>query len=223
MNIYQELKFDNIESLLENAYPVLSAVLAKQHWHELIQDYFAKHNASRPEFYHLPLEFLDFLKNERNNQTDPEYLYELAHYEWTELALDYAEVEIPQQGIDRHGDLLHGHVVISPLAWLLQYHYPVHRIGVDYQPTETPQKPTYLIVYRDRDENIGFTLVNELTALLLNLIQQNPAQTTYSILTDMIKQLKMTDAATIIDGAKATLKNLRQQDIILGTRKIRNS
>ena len=76
-------------------------------------------------------------------------MLELAHYEWVELALSIDEREPDPASVDPRGDLLDGRPEISPLVWSVQYRFPVHRISPENQPSEPPQSPTHLVIYRN--------------------------------------------------------------------------
>ena len=49
----------------------------------------------------------------------------------------------------------------------------VHRIGQEFQPQAPDPEPNHLVVYRDRDEEVGFMHINPVTARLLQLIDQD--------------------------------------------------
>ena len=53
-----------------------------------------------------------------------------------------SENDADEVAADPAGDLLEGRPVASPVAWLLSYQYPVHRIRPDFQPTEPHEQPT---------------------------------------------------------------------------------
>ena len=138
MAIYRDLFFNNVVSLLAGTFPVLRRILGEDDWRRLVRDYFSIHRSHTPYFLEMPQEFLHYLQNERERQErDPDWLLELAHYEWVELALAISEEEPDWDAIDRDGDLLGQRPVLSPLAWPLSYRYPVHRIGPQFQPSAT--------------------------------------------------------------------------------------
>lgn len=216
--IYQELFFNNIDSTLQQGFPVLHQTLNGDAWGELVRDYFENHQAQQPIFYEIPREFLDFLQNERDNDNDPPFLLELAHYEWVELALSLSPEEISFSGVHSDGNLLSGSPVISPLAWLIQYDFPVHEISSEYQPDEPGDTPTFLIVYRDRNDIIGFMVVNPMTAELMTKLRQQPALTGRAALDEIAEQIEYPDPQSLIDGGLKILEDLRDNDIVLGVR-----
>jgi hypothetical protein len=72
---------------------------------------------------------------QQQDRGDPPFLLELAHYEWAELALSLEEAEIADVPHDPAGDPLEEVVVVSPLAWVLGYRFPVQR-HLRFLPTD---------------------------------------------------------------------------------------
>jgi len=219
MGIYRELFYNNVQDFMSNSFPVLRELYGNEQWHLMVRDYFARHRAHTPLFLQMPQEFLRYLEQERDRHPeDPPFLRELAHYEWVELALSIDTREIELAGVDPEGDLLHGVPVLSPLAWPLAYQYPVHRIGPDFRPQEPPQQPTYLVVYRDRDDDVGFLEINPVTARLLAQVSTGDAPTGDTALRQIARELQHPDPETVIRGGLDILQDLRSRDVILGVR-----
>jgi len=104
MAIYRELFYNNVEGFLANTFPVLRTLYKDDDWHELVRDYYAHHLSQTPLFLEIPREFLNWLENEHTSRpVDPDFLYELAHYEWVELALSISEAQLDESRIDREG------------------------------------------------------------------------------------------------------------------------
>jgi len=215
MAVYRELIYNNVEDFLANTYPVLKEIVGETAWHAMVRDYFIRHRATTPLFMQMPKEFLLYLQEEREPGADDyPFMLELAHYEWTELELAVSEEKISMQDIDANGDLLEGRAVITPLCRILGYQYPVHKIGVSHLPTES--EPTFLIVFRDRKDNVEFIELNQVTASLLNRVQLGE-QSTREILTGIARELNHPDADRIIEFGIALLEDLHKRGVILGT------
>jgi hypothetical protein len=214
--VYRELFYNNVKSLLASTYPVLNRILPTEQWQRLIRDYFAQHQATTPLFPQMPQEFLRYLENEREPQPeDPPFLHELAHYEWVELALFIDNREIELTGIDSQGDLLQGCPVLSPLAWSFVYQFPVHQLSPNYQPQEPPAEPTYIVVYRDQDDQVGFMQLNQVSAYLLQALR-NTSHTGQQILTEIATQLNHPQPQKVIQGGLEILQEWLKCDIVLG-------
>ena len=137
LQVYRELFFDNMSSSLGGTFPVLRAILGTERWTTLVRDFYRDYRCQTPLFLEIPREFVEYLGDAREARpNDPPFLYELAHYEWVELALAIDEHDLAALAADPGGDLLAGVPVLSPLAWPLAYRFPVHRLGPDFQPAE---------------------------------------------------------------------------------------
>ena len=220
MAVYRKLFFNNLFSLLGTFFPVMRKIHNDDEWRRFIRGFLVRHEAQTPYFLQLPEEFLDFLQNEfEPADTDYPFLLELAHYEYVELALSVSEEETDMAGVDTDGDLLQSVPVKSALAWAFAYHYPVHRISPDFLPTESEAAPVYLALYRDSDDGVGFLELNAVTAALLEDIENNPAQLSgEALLRQLAEKINYPDADALVEHGAAALHEMRQLDILAGTR-----
>jgi hypothetical protein len=145
-------------------------------------------------------------------------MLELAHYEWVELALDVAPETIPDKDeFPPVTDTLDAVPVLSPLVWSLQYSFPVHLIGPGFEPDESPAEPTYLVVYRNRDDDVKFMESNAATARLLELLAENPLGLTGGELLGQLAAEMNTDSLTpVVEFGARMLAEFQQQDILAG-------
>lgn len=219
LKIYRELFYNNVEDFLATAYPVIRKLSNDAVWHARVRAFYSQHQSNSPQFYKLAEEFLHFLQDERGEHVDdPPFLAELAHYEWVELALSISEAELTPELADPNGDLMRAQPVISPLAWPLAYAWPVQRIGPDYQPTEPPQAPTYLVVYRTRQDEVRFMEINAVSARLLQLIEERPQASGMDVLQQIATELQHPQPDQVLAAGRDMLGGLRERDILLGTR-----
>jgi len=221
MKLYRELFYNNVESFVESNFPVLRTLLDDKAWHALVQDFFSRHHSKTPLFPEFSQEFIDYLQNERTaTPDDPPFMLELAHYEWMEAALVMSDIEIDLTGVDPHGDLLTGAPAISPLAWRFDYQWPVHEISADNQPIEPPEHSTHIVVYRDRNDVVGFLHLNPVTARLIDLLaDEERCLTGRGALEIITTELDHSQPEVLISGGHDTLRQLRKRDIVLGVHK----
>ena len=219
MKIYRELFFNNVSSMLSSNFPVLRTLYEDEDWIRLMRDFFSGHRCQTPLFPELPKEFLRYLQDERGQRDeDPPFLQELAHYEWVELALELDEREIDDIEAEREGDLLNGVPMLSPLAWPLSYRFPVHLIKPGFQPSEPPEDATHLLVYRNREDEVKFMQLNEVTHYLLNRMQLNPEMTGLQLLNDVADAMHHPDPEKLITFGGQLFEDLKHKDVLLGTR-----
>lgn len=214
MQIYQDLVYNNVESFLASSFPITKQILSDVLWHTLVRDFLRRHPSESPYFLDISQEFLTYLERAPNENLPP-FMLELCHYEWVELALSVAEEDIRHDGIDPEGDLLTGRVVVSPLIWPLAYRFPVHKIGPGYQPAAAPPERTCLVVYRRGDDRVKFLEVNEVTLRLIELLRAGA--TGEEVLGALQVELAGVDSQVVHDRGVATMKRLRESEVILGT------
>jgi hypothetical protein len=218
MAIYRRLFFNNISSLLAGNFPVLRGLYDEERWRGLVREFYAEHRCRTPLFPEVAKEFLRYLQEREGHADDPPFLLELAHYEWVELALSLDTRELDQVVADPDGDLMAGRPVLSPLAWALSYRFPVHLIQPDYQPMEPPPEATHLLVYRDRRDCVKFMLLNDVTRLLLQRLQESPGVTGTEQLLGVAQDIRHPEPQQVVAAGAKVLEDLRQRDVLLGTR-----
>lgn len=218
MQIYRELFYNNVESFLASGFPVLRSLMQDPDWHAMARDFFGRHRCHSPYFLEISQEFLHYLQQEREPApTDLPFLLELAHYEWLELAVDVDSDTVPATGFNPQGNLLHGRPLLSPLAHVACYAFPVHKICKEFQPQAAPEQPTYLIVYRNAADQVRFMEINAVTAQMLVLLQERPDLTGQDVLQKISAELPHLPQQTVIQGGAQALQHLRDVGIVLGT------
>ncbi|WP_394201100.1 DUF2063 domain-containing protein [Shewanella waksmanii] len=214
MTVYRELFFNNVNGFVSNAFPVLCSLYQQQDWLDLVQKFFANHNCKTPLFIEIAQEFLAFLQNEyQPTEHDPEFMLELAHYEWLELCVaterdNPLHILVEQQSIDS------GVLVISDSAKIAQYHYEVHKISPDFQPEQPLQQPSFFCVYRDFSDEVCFLQLNPLSAQVLALISQQDGVTYEQVLTWLTETYVDMDKAVLAQGSQQMLDDMAQKGIV---------
>jgi len=215
MKMYRELFFNNVESFIESGFPVLRAILDDPRWQGLVRDFFARHRSRTPYFSGIPEEFLAYVQNERGERReDPPFLLELAHYEWVELALAIAEGEVPPEDAALIDDPLVCEIALSELAWPLAYRFPVHKISRDFQPAEPPKEPTFLAVYRDREDQVRFLELNAVTYRLLQILQQQGHCLAADCLGQIAQELGHSNPDAVLAHGAGILRDLAERGLI---------
>lgn len=219
MAIYTEIFFNNINDQLAGNFPVLRQITSDEGWYALVRDFMLKHRSVTPLFSEVAQEFLEYLHQEREPQAaDWPFMLELAHYEYVELAVAISTADEQLGDFDPNGDLLQERPLIGPTAWNLSYQWPVHTIGPENLPQAPSAEPTHLVVYRDRIDDVHFLEINAVTQRLMQLLKENPEQTGLDVLKTIAQELNHPDPDTVIAAGKELLDDLRQRNVILGTR-----
>jgi hypothetical protein len=199
-------------------FPVIRALYDESAWNVMTRDFLREHQCHTPLFPEFGREFLRYVEaRQQRGAEDPPFLLELAHYEWAELALSLDENDLDAVPHDADGDPLSGVPVISPLACVLGYRYPVHLIGPDFRPDEAPEQPTLLLLVRGRDDEVRFHEIDALSAMLIERLQQNSNLTGLQCLDALLAERGDEDTAALREAGKAVLVQLKAYAAILGT------
>ncbi len=211
LHIYRDLIYNNIENFIANVFPVTRSILMDDAWHRLIRSFIAHHYCQTPYFLQLSDEFVQYLLQERGLQEgDPEYLLELVHYEWIELALDVSTEVIPEAGAWPQ-DLDDSRPRVSPVAVCLSYQNPVQKVSATHANL-TPEV-THLLVYRNRNDKVCFVAANPLTARLLFLLQ-SVDQPLIAQLQTIARELQHFDFDLLKKQAVSLLEGLYKDSVI---------
>ncbi|MCK9503819.1 MAG: putative DNA-binding domain-containing protein [Porticoccaceae bacterium] len=214
MAIYRDLVYKNIESFIASGFPVLRSILEDNQWHQLIRDFIRDYRCGSPYFLDIGKEFLCYLQEVRSAAPwEPPFMAELCHYEWVELALDIANDQIPEnQGTE--SDPLKMFYRVSPLVWRLSYSYPVHRISKSNQPDAPISGGVFLIVYRNRQDQVRFLEVNGVVITLLQYID-NKKNCGHDLLLDLSVELGFDDTVAFLAYGADMLAQLVALDVLV--------
>lgn len=217
--LYAELFFNTTNEQLRTNFPVLHRITDPDHWRAIVRDFMRCHRCQTPLFIEIGLEFLDYLQHEREAAaSDWPFMLQLAHYEYVELAVAISTADEDLLPYDPNGDLLQEAPVIAPTAWPLSYVWPVHRIGPDYLPEDAPTQATHLVVYRDRRDKVRFLEINDASQRLLQLLRDGPSRPGAALLEQIAREMDHPDPAAVMQGGRELLLDLRERNVIIGTR-----
>lgn len=215
MGMYRELFFNNIDSFLASNFPVLRSLFNDSAWQQLAEDFYARHRCNTPYFSEIAEEFIDYLQNQRQQADDFPFMLELAHYEWVEMALAIAKDEPAFGDAAFVAEVMQRPMALSPVAWPLIYRFPVQQICQDYLPQIAPEQPSYLIVYRDAEDEVHFMQTTAFTFNLLQLIEQNPGIDGTVVLQSLAAGVAQLSIHQLAEFGAQTLHELAHKGIII--------
>ncbi|HNQ04197.1 MAG TPA: putative DNA-binding domain-containing protein [Thiobacillaceae bacterium] len=219
MRVYERLVYANLEGFLLAAFPVSRRILGARRWHRLVRAFLQQHACRTPLFRQIPEEFLQYLRAMQPWPGElPPFLPELAHYEWVELALDTSDQD---NGLPRHdpqGDPCVGRPLVNPVLQLLAYRWPVHRLSPRFQPAAPPADATFLVVWRNQELAIRFSLLSPAAARLLELLQARPDFSGGLALDTLAQILAHPDPVALGRYGRTLLMDWHRDGILLGTR-----
>jgi hypothetical protein len=216
IDTYRELFFNNVDSFLCSNFPVLKTILNDEQWFELSQDFFKNHACTTPYFSEIAEEFLEFLQNQRKNNSDYPFLLELAHYEWVEMALSISKEHVLVNTESQLKDIFQQTISLSSLAWPLVYQFPVQQISQSFLPEVVPEQPTYLLVYRNIEDDVNFIQISPITFRLLQILQENGAMSCQQCLEQIAEESGYSEAEIIINSGLQIINDLAEKNIVVG-------
>ena len=224
LQIYRDLLFNNLKNFLSSGFPELRQFYSDERWAELVRTFYRDHRAHTPYFSQIGGEFVAWLATERKpDRIDPPFAAELAHFEYAETALYTAE-DIPcADEVDADADVTENMPVLSPLAQMFSYRWPVHTIRADCSPWTMPEQRTHLLLWRNRRDRVQYLLISEAVAGLIELVrvhaEQRPPVSGTAIADRLIEHNP--GYAAHRAAALAELKNLHKLGVIAGAIAIR--
>lgn len=205
--LYQDLFFNNLLGFFSSIFPILSTRLGELGVQKLVRQFLAKHAAQTPLFHELGQEFLTFLQTKYvADDSDPDFLLELAHFEWVGLAV----LIEPQEGLLNDKDALLDWQAIyqlSPVAWPLAYEWPVHEIDRQ-NSVEKPDCPSFLLVFRDDEDEVQKMTLSPLLYELLLGFMDNQTASAEQVLRDLAGRVEQP-----LDALKEWVEPILQQFI----------
>ncbi len=213
--LYVDIIASTMEAQVQSCFPVTQAVLGKRRWRRLVRAFLAHHDCHTPYFHELPDEFLFYLTCERSpDGRDPPFLTELAHYEWSELALAIDAWPLAT-GFDPEGDIATGIPYLNPVLAVTDYRYPVHRIGPRFRPAQPEPAPVHLLAFRDLEYEVHFMTINPVTLTLLSVLFEQRLSGAEAVQA-VVSQIPDADRPAACAGGLALLQELRARHAILG-------
>ena len=208
MSVYREGVYNNLFESASVCFPVCQRTIGKAAWNSIMRRFFATHHASSPIFREIPQELLAFLQADVEV---PDYIKQLAHYEWVELAVGMQKVSAAN--LSKATNLLNEIPVLTPAHMLLQYDYPVQKISPEFIPES--KEEAYLLVFRNQDFDVNFIELNPMTYALLELIKKG--LTGKQALTSIAEQIQHPQPKVILEFGHGLLLDLLAQQAILGS------
>ncbi|MFK5949003.1 MAG: putative DNA-binding domain-containing protein [Methylococcales bacterium] len=223
-NIYAKLLFSKIEGSLDNCFPISCQLLGSECWQQLIKNFISEHQCKSPLYREIPDEFIDYLMNDQSDIVLPEFIIELAHFEWMELVLETEKAMPSKPCFPMTDNILDITPMLNPVLHLLYYHYPVQNISSSnpyWKNWESRSKPysqdvIILAGLRDNNDKVQFIEINRVTAHLIELAQEE-LSSGKQLLLELAAAMHYGDHETILPFGTDILKQLEQQHIIIGS------
>lgn len=222
MAIYSELFFNNVLGFISSAFPVLKSLYSSADWQALVRQFFIQYQCTSPYFLHIAEHFLHYLQQDyQPNEQDPVFLLELSHYEWAELYLATKPLEQPETQLTAE-QVTTDRLCLTSLAMVLAYPYAVHQISSQFQPQAEGEVQCYLL-YRNASDEVKFVLINQLTAALLQTLQQIPGCTVAQLVQHLLPMLPQFTEPQLSSGATTLLQDFAAKGVLVAFQAEQNS
>ena len=211
MAVYNELVFNNLCGFLDSCFPVSRQLLGEARWRRLCRTFGRDWPLHTPWFREISREFVRYLSEGHIAQSLPRWLADLARYEWAELVVDVMDVTPPAH--DPQGNLMQAPVLLNPARVDVASAWPVHRIGHAWQPRQT--EPTFLVLFRDAQQEVQFTEINAVTAHVLALLDSG--LTGQQVFAQLTQEMAHPDPEALQGFGQQLVNSLHTQGVLLGT------
>jgi hypothetical protein len=202
VEVYRSLFRSNIQSFLEQAFPVLHQVLPERWWRREVDGFLEHHQCASPYFHDISMEFIRHsIEHGFVSDQTPDWVIELMHYEWLELHIQ-TQPDEPRNACEL---TMQSQIKAIDASALQVYQYPVHMIGTHYIPDEIPENPTSILMYRNLSDGITFEQLNALSTSLYALITKSP-ESAETIIKTLAQQTDQMDDASFEASAFAVLE-----------------
>ena len=210
--VYRNAVFANVEQFLSDNFPRVKQLFDPDAWQELVRDYIVRHVSKTTVFVELPLEFLEYLEHLRDDESDPPFLYELAHFEWLETLVSSDESPVSVAPLDPAIDWLVNIPLINPVVRLVKYAFPVHQ-AIERDQTE---QATYVAAFRNRDHQYAYLALNAPSARMVELLAAGERLSGRELLQRIAAEMGVSADTELIQGGIAILTRLAENQIIVG-------
>lgn len=221
--VYAELLNSTIDDCLRTCFPVCQEILGDEIWQQLVALFIKDHICETPLYREIPNEFMAYLINEKPAIELPEFMLDLAHYEWIELILETEEANEHENSFPILVKPSIMIPVLNPVLLLLHYRYPVQSISASNEEWKNwqvrkesyEQKAIILAGYRDKHYKVKFVELNSITARLIEILQKQTRNQEH-VLLQLSDEINYRDPKKFMIFGMDILQQLAEQQIIIG-------
>lgn len=205
MQVYRDLLFNNVCSFINLVFPVARSMLPELLWQQLLIEFFQKAQCQSPLYNDISLQFREYLTDQHHSvlQQYP-WLAELLQFEWLELYLDTAEIEVPSLVQDQDWQL-------TTQVWVLVYQYPVYQWTAAMTASEVQPMPSAIMAWRNAQDQVCIEVLSPLFAMLIEQLNQNASlgeQDIQHLITSVLPEFSRQEIHLQIDTLKTLLTRL---------------
>jgi len=210
MDIYKRLFFNNLASFCAKSFKSFRPFVDDDTWATLIRGFMREQSCSSPYFKDIPIAFLEYLENSNQECTEYPFMSEMCHLDAMRMQLRLAP-DAPQcANLDISADATC--VQLSSTVRLLSYQWPVHKLTPSTWNSEQPSQPTWLIAFRDRNDQVEVLGTNAHTFRMLESVEH---PVTLSALTDRLSDEFDIARESLTNQLVPTIQAFNKRGVIL--------
>ena len=210
---YRRLVFNVVFNTMKQAFPIPLKDLGDHNFKKLVNTFFEKHDCETPQIWKLPLEFYQFVKDNRfADKLNKPFLNDLLLFEWIEIKI-HTMPDIAPSKYKPEGNLFSDILILNKEIELLHLHYPVHI----YPPTQATilYGDYFVLVLRDPDDfNVKFMNLSVLHSYFINELTKE-TKTVNTIIKDAARIFNV-DKNLLTTNIATFLNDMFLQRLILG-------
>lgn len=212
--IYRESVYKNIRQAISDIFPATKHCIQESQWDLTIREFITEANLQTPYFHELGEEFLAYLMNKHKPlATEYPFLVELAHFEWIQFALYIADADLPGH-LKASAATENSLWTASPLAIGLTYSHPVHTIDEHNLPINSKHGPTYLLAYRNRNDEVEIMPTDSLSLRIFQLLQAHEGITHLQLFQRLAAELGVHSRDLVLASMQDILGSLADKEIL---------
>ncbi len=213
LKLYYELIQGHYESPLEKIYPYLARLLQID-WNKWAKEYYNEFSPVEWELNELARNFPHYLSKLSSQNKIPDYLVELAHYEWQEFAT-YVDEENEKEILT---NIKPGYLALNPTVSALTFKYNIGLWIFELEKNNFDTKPkkedNILIFNRDPETLLCiFTKASRISLSILQLLLEfNEPIEKEDLISNIMSNFNDIDKQFLVDE----IAFLQKQRILLG-------
>ncbi|MYD44731.1 MAG: hypothetical protein F4W92_00020 [Gammaproteobacteria bacterium] len=210
MDIYKRLFFNNLASFCIKAFKSFRPFINDDQWNTLIRGFMREHTCKSPYFKDIPLAFVEYLESSDQVSVEYPFMSEMCHLDAMRMQLRLA----PDARLCENLNIIEDatRVQLSAAVRLLSYQWPVHKLTPSTWDGQKPKQPTWLIAFRNRNDQVEVLGTNVHTFRMLESLTH---PLTLSALTARLSEEFKVDRKSLMNQLIPTVQAFNKKGVIL--------
>ena len=187
MDIYKRLFFNNIATFCTKTFKSFRPFVDDTEWNALIRDFMREYACTSPYFKDIPFALIEYLSSAGRVIEKYPFMREMCHLDAVRMQLRLAPDAPECKGLEITDQTTS--LWLSPTVRLLSYEWPVQKLTPATWSGAKPKLPTWLVAFRDRNDQVDVLVLNAHTFRLLEIL--NDPTTLSELSTHLSREFKV--------------------------------